>query len=88
MYEYAHAMRIGRYKARVGQNGLALVADLVEDPGETKDYAAVRPVERRMLTDALGLFLATREDWKKPSWGTVTSTTAEGARALDGAITP
>src|SRR5439155_20286009 len=88
MYEYAHTMRIGRWKIRVGNIGVAVVEDMVEDPGETKDYAATRPVERRMLTDQLGLFLALRKQWKKSTWGVVTNTTADGAAALDEATTP
>src|SRR5215468_734243 len=68
-YEYAHAMRIGGWKMRVGANGVPIIADLVDDPGETKDYSLVRPIERRMLTDNLSLFLALRKQWKKPTWG-------------------
>ncbi len=88
MYEYAHAMRIGRWKARVGRTGVPVVEDLVDDPGESKDLSAVRPIERRMLTDNLGLFLALRKQWKKAAWGVVTNTTAAGAAAIDEAITP
>jgi arylsulfatase A-like enzyme len=36
-YEYAHAMRIGRWKIRVGPRGAPLVGDMVADPGETAD---------------------------------------------------
>jgi arylsulfatase A-like enzyme len=88
MYEYAHTMRIGRWKIRVGYGGVPAIEDMVEDPGETKDYAATRPVERRMLTDNLGLFLALRTQWKKDAWGVVTNLTAAGATALDEATTP
>ena len=88
MYEYAHAMRIGRWKARVGKTGVPIVADMVDDPGETKDLATTRLVERRMLTDNLGLFLALRAQWKKAAWGVVTNVTPAGAAALDEASTP
>ncbi len=88
MYEYAHAMRIGRWKLRVGPSGVPVVGDMVDDPGETKDYAAVRPVETRLLTDHLSLFLALRKQWKKTAWGVVTNVTAAGADALDQASTP
>jgi arylsulfatase A-like enzyme len=87
-YEYAHAMRIGRWKVRVGPRGSPLIGDLVADPGETTDVATTHPVERRMLTDNLGMFLALRRQWRKAAWGVVTSVTPEGARALDGASTP
>jgi arylsulfatase A-like enzyme len=87
-YEYAHAMRIGRWKARVGYSGVPLIDDLVDDPGETHDLTATHPVERRMLTDDLGLFLALRTKWQKSSWGVVTAMTPAGAAALDTASTP
>jgi hypothetical protein len=88
MYEYAHAMRIGRWKVRVGTAGVPILGDMLEDAEETKDYAAVRPIERRMMTDNLGLFLALRKQWKKPSWGVVTNMTVAGAAALDEATAP
>jgi choline-sulfatase len=88
MYEYAHAMRIGRWKMRVGNNGVPLLFDLVEEPAELKDFASVRPIERRMMTDNLGLFLALRKQWKKSAWGVVTNISAAGAAALDEVATP
>ncbi|CAN5612958.1 hypothetical protein BH11MYX1_BH11MYX1_46320 [soil metagenome] len=88
MYEYAHAMRIGRWKARVARSGVPLLGDLVEDPGETKNIVARHPVERRMLTDDLGLFLALRAVWHKQVWGPVNAMTVAGAAALDEATTP
>jgi arylsulfatase A-like enzyme len=88
MYEYAFAMRIGRWKARVGQTAVPLVADVVADPDEKVDLAASHPVERRMLTDNLGLMLALRARWQKSSWGVTTNVTTVGAAALDGASTP
>lgn len=87
-YEYAHAMRIGRWKIRIGPRGTPVIGDLAADPGEQTDYAATRPIERRMLTDNLGLFLALRTQWRKASWGVVTNLTPDGARALDGASSP
>jgi len=65
-----------------------LLGDMVDDPGETKDATASHPVERRMLTDALGLFMALRAKWHKNTWGVVNAMTAEGAAALDEATTP
>ncbi len=88
MYEYAHAMRIGRWKARVGKAGVAIIGDLVDDPDETTDLSQSKPVERRMLTDNLGLFLALRVQWNKHAWGPVTNLTPAGAAALDEATTP
>jgi arylsulfatase A-like enzyme len=85
MYEYAHTMRLGRWKIRVPRVGEPFVHDFKEDPTELKDFARERPFERRMLTDALAMFLATRTSWKKSHWGVVTNLTAEGATALDAA---
>ncbi len=88
MFEYAHMMRIGRWKIRVGQTALPLVDDVVSDPNETVDMTARHPVERRMLTDNLGLFMAQRARWQKATWGETTNVTAAGAAALDTASTP
>jgi arylsulfatase A-like enzyme len=87
-YEYAHAMRIGRWKMHVGVNGVPVVGDLIDDAGETKTLTGVRPIERRMLTDNLGLFLALRKQWKKSAWGVVTNISAAGAAALDEVAAP
>ncbi|MBA2538336.1 MAG: sulfatase, partial [Deltaproteobacteria bacterium] len=87
-YEYAHAMRVGRWKLTVGPSGIPLIVDLVADPNETADVTRKHPVERRMLTDNLGMFLALRGQWKKRAWGVTTSITRAGAAALDEAKTP
>ena len=86
-YEYAHAMRIGRWKARVSKTGVPLIEDLVADPLEREDHARTHHVERRMLTDNLSLFLALRMQWQKREWGVTTAVTAAGAAALDVAST-
>ncbi len=88
MYEQAHAMRIGRWKIRVGYGNPPVVNDEVDDPDEQKDVTAARPVERRMLTDNLGLFLALRKVWHKSTWGVTTSVSAAGAAALDTLAVP
>jgi arylsulfatase A-like enzyme len=82
-YEYAHAMRIGRWKLRVGVRGTLHVGDMATDPGETKNHIEGHPIERRMLTDNLGMFLALRTQWRKSEWGSITNVTPAGARALD-----
>jgi hypothetical protein len=76
-------MRIGRWKIRVGPHGTPLVGDMTADPGETHDAGPGHPVERRMLTDNLGVFLALRTRWRKAAWGVVTAVTPAGASALD-----
>ncbi len=88
MFEYAHAMRIGRWKIRIPTSGVPLVHDMVEDPIERTNLAVTRAVERRMLTDNIGMFLALRKVWNKREWGVTTNLTAEGAAALDGTLTP
>ena len=87
-YEYAHAMRIGRWKMRVTNAGVPILTDMVEDSGETKDLAMWRPIERRMLTDSLGLFLTLRKQWKKSAWGVVSNISKQGAAALDEVAAP
>ncbi len=82
-----HTMRIGRWKIVVDKSGVASIADVVAHPDEAVDAAATNPIELRMLTDALGLFLAQRAQWTKPAWGVVTAMTATGAAALDTAST-
>ena len=82
-YEYAHTMRLGRYKIRVGRTGIPIIADLVDDPEEHLDYHLARPVERRMLTDHLGLFLALRTRWSKATWGVVSNMSKGAAQAID-----
>jgi hypothetical protein len=80
----ASVMRIGRWKITVNSAGVPTVGDLVGDPAETKDLSATAPVERRMLTDNLGVFLTLRFSWQ-PSWGVSTAVTPDGAKALDAA---
>ena len=80
-FEYAHAMRVARWKIKVGKRGMPKVIDLVADPDERTDVTASRPAVRRLLTDSLGLFLATRERWHKRTLGVVTNL-APGAAAI------
>jgi arylsulfatase A-like enzyme len=87
-YEYAHTMRLGRYKARVGKSGIPIVIDLAEDPEEHKDLVRARPVERRLLTDHLSLFLALRTRWKKAEWGVISNLSKGAVEAIDVASTP
>lgn len=83
-YEYAHAMRLGRWKIVVNVRGQASIFDLQTDPEENLDRSQTHWMETRMLSDHLGLFLATRRRWQKARWGVVSNITSEGARELDG----
>ena len=80
-FEYAHAMRVARWKIKVGKRGRPVVLDVVADPDERTDLSDSQPAARRMLTDALGLFLATRTRWHKRTMGVVTNL-APGATEL------
>ncbi|MBV8762648.1 MAG: sulfatase [Deltaproteobacteria bacterium] len=82
-YENGHAMRIGRWKLRVTKVSAPILDDLVADPDEKLDLSHSAIIERRMLTDDLGLFLALRTQWKKSAWGVVTNMTAQAAADLD-----
>ncbi len=87
-YEYAHAMRLGRWKLAVNLRGEEGVFDLRTDPGEQQNAVLQAPMERRMLADHLGLFLATRRRWHKATWGVVSNLTAAGAQALEAVRPP
>jgi len=82
-YEYAFAMRLGRWKARVGKTGRPMVFDLDEDPLERVDLAAARPLERRYLTDHLALYLAFRTGWTKATWGVASNMSERGAWEME-----
>ena len=83
-YEYAHAMRLGDWKARVGKSGVPNVYNLAEDPNERRDLAGTRPIERRYLTDALSLFLVYRHLWKKRQFGVASNMTGQAVLVLEG----
>ncbi|MCB9563447.1 MAG: sulfatase-like hydrolase/transferase [Kofleriaceae bacterium] len=87
-YEYAFAMRLGRWKAKVGRTATPVIVDMVADPDERTDLAATRPLERRYLTDHLGLYVANRAAWHKARWGVVSNMTEAAARELDGGTAP
>lgn len=83
-YEYAFAVRLGRWKARFKiRNKAPMVLDMVADPDERTDLADTRMVERRYLTDHLSFYLEYREEWHKTAWGVVSNMTEAGAAALE-----
>ena len=82
-FEYAHTLRVGRWKLKAGKRGAPRLVDLVADPDERTDVAAANPIARRAMLDALGLFLATRERWHKRSMGVVTNLAATAAERLE-----
>lgn len=82
-YEYAHAMRIARWKARVGRSGVPELYDVVSDPGETRNLAQEVPIARRFMTDALSMFLVHRSRWRKRIWGVANNMSAQAAADLE-----
>jgi hypothetical protein len=82
-FEYAHAMRLARWKIKVGKRGRPVVLDVVGDPDERKDLSAERPAVRRMLTDAMALFLSNRGRWHKRTLGVVTNLSPGAAAILE-----
>ncbi|MBP6628088.1 MAG: sulfatase [Kofleriaceae bacterium] len=82
-YEYAHALRLGRWKLRANRQGRAALYDVVADPDERVDAAVTSPVERRVLVDHLRLYLATRARWRKARWGVVSNMSAAAAAEID-----
>jgi arylsulfatase A-like enzyme len=83
-----YAIRVGRWKLTALASAPAVVADLAADPGETRDVGGDHPVERRMLTDQLGVLAALSERWNKREWGVASAVSPGGAAALDEAATP
>ena len=75
-FETAHALRLFGWKARVSASGVPEVYHVAADPFEKEDLARVRPLERRYLTDVLGMYLAHRKEWRKARWGAVANVTA------------
>jgi arylsulfatase A-like enzyme len=90
MFEISHAMRIGKWKMKVGPQGVPVLFELTNDTlvDEKIDVSTARPVERRMLTDNFAMFLPLRTQWKKSLWGVTTNVTKQGAAELDRAETP
>lgn len=70
MYTLHHGMNLGGWKliAKRKQSDNQLY-DLVHDVPETRNLIGERPIELRFTTDALSLFTAYVEDWRKASWG-------------------
>jgi arylsulfatase A-like enzyme len=80
-YEYAFAVRLGRWKARI-KKGRPIISDMVSDPDEHTDLVDSRPIERRYLTDHLGLYLEYREEWQKSTWGVVSNMTEAAVEGM------
>ena len=83
-YELAHAMRLGRWKLWVVGSGDVRLFDAVADAAEAKELSTERPLERRFVTDALGVWMAYQGQWKKSRWGVASNQQARaGATILE-----
>ncbi|MFO0575913.1 MAG: sulfatase [Polyangia bacterium] len=82
-YELAHTMRLGRYKLWVGGSGQVKLYDAATDPGEQNELSSERPLELRFLSDAMGLWMAYQDRWKKARWGVASNLRPEFAADLE-----
>jgi arylsulfatase A-like enzyme len=82
-YELAHTMRLGRYKLWVGGSGQVKLYDASTDPGEQSELSAERPLELRFVSDAMGLWMAYQDRWKKARWGVASNLRPEFAADLE-----
>jgi arylsulfatase A-like enzyme len=82
-YELAHTMRLGRWKLWVGGSGDTKLTDAANDLAEDKELSATRPMERRFVTDALGVWMAYQGKWKKSRWGVASNQKAALADDLE-----
>ena len=82
-YELAHSMRLSRWKLWVGGSGDVRLFDAQSDATEARELSAERPLERRFVTDALGLWMAYQSQWKKTRWGVASNHKPELARDLE-----
>jgi arylsulfatase A-like enzyme len=84
-YELAHTMRLGRWKLLVLGSGNVNFYDAAGDPAESKELSAERPLEKRFVTDAMGVWMAYQTQWKKSRWGVASNQKAALARDLEAA---
>jgi arylsulfatase A-like enzyme len=79
-YEYAHAMRIGSWKLRLGR--AVELHDLASDPDERRSVHRDHPIAHRFVGDPMALFLEHRAVWNKRTWGSPNNMTPDAARAM------
>lgn len=77
LYGRTHAMRLSEWKTIWRRDGVRELYHLAQDPTEQEDVASDYPYELRFITDAMGLFMAYRDEWSKSRWG-VASNLSEG----------
>lgn len=81
-YELAHAMRLGGWKLWVGGSGQTRLNHVAVDRNEQRELwdSKDSAVARRALTDAMGLWMANRDEWKKRRWGVSSNLQPEFAK--------
>jgi arylsulfatase A-like enzyme len=82
-YELAHAIRLERWKLRIGGRAEPELWDLESKEGEHKELAVSRPLEVRWLTDALSTWLTYQDRWRSTRWGVASNHTAALAEDLE-----
>ena len=82
-YELAHAMRLGRWKLSVFGSGEVRLFDAINDAAESKELSAERPLEKRFVTDAMGVWMAYQSQWHKARWGVASNHKPELAHDLE-----
>jgi len=87
-YELAHTMRLGRWKLLVLGSGDVRLFDAATDAAESKELSAERPLEKRFITDAMGLWMAYQGQWHKSRWGVASNAKPEFARDLEATASP
>jgi arylsulfatase A-like enzyme len=70
-YGRSYALKARRWKLIVDYQGNESVFDHGTDPTEQKDLAGTDHFGHRYLRDMAGVFLAHREHWLMPTWGTL-----------------
>lgn len=84
-YELAHTMRLGKYKLWIGGSGDLRLHDAAKDAAENNDLINSHPIERRFVTDAMGMWMAYQTRWKKTRWGVASNMKPEAANDLEDA---
>jgi arylsulfatase A-like enzyme len=82
-YELAHAIRLERWKLRIGGKGEPELWDVESPQGEHRELAASRPLEVRWLTDAFSPWLTYQDRWRSTRWGVASNHTAALAEDLE-----
>ena len=76
-------MRLGRWKLSVFGSGEVRLFDAASDAAESKELSASHPLEKRFITDAMGLWMAYQGQWHKSRWGVASNAKPELARDLE-----